>query len=95
MLSWLRFFLNTNTLFSLFNIFIDPFLKFCWISWGNAYVSVYFLNFILFHRFKLRVFAGCWGTRQRNVFLEKICYAFQGKKKPSKGAELGSDYRLL
>ena len=48
MLSWLRFFLNTNILFSLYYIFIDPFLKFCWIAWGNAYVSVYFFNFILF-----------------------------------------------
>ena len=84
MLSWLRFFLNTNTLFSLLNIFIDPFFKFCWIAWGNAYVSVYFFNFILFTDLSSGFLLDVGARASVTFFKKKFVILFKVKKKTVK-----------
>ena len=38
-LSKLRYFLNTKTLLSLNYTFVEPFLNYCILAWGNAYQS--------------------------------------------------------
>lgn len=38
-LSKLRYFLNSKTLLSLNYTFVEPFLNYCILAWGNAYQS--------------------------------------------------------